>query len=324
MIYNVLGNSELKVSALTLGSYHIYDRTTPEQAAELLRAAVDAGINWFDVGHYTSAAHPEERVSTTDIRFARARAAAGIARSDYIHTEKLWYGGPRPTFKAQFAESLPRAEVDYADLAIYNPDTAYYFDTPVDMEDIVCQMAGLIEIGWAKHWGINHATPSEVRQACEFAAREGMPAPTVLQLPYSAVARKMAEDCELEAVAAEYHLAYQASNTLAVGVLAGRPAAQAERPLGPDALTEHAGAVAAEFAALAASVDATPAQLAIAFALSHPMVANALVGVSKLEQLRDNLGALDVLERLGRSGIRDLLAQLPQNEREWAVGQIAD
>ncbi|NMM98396.1 aldo/keto reductase [Bifidobacterium olomucense] len=333
MQYNTLGNSGLKVSAISLGSYHIYDRMSQDEIEELLSYAVKHGVNWFDVGHYTSAVNSLERVSTTDIRFGFAREAAGIKREDYIHTEKLWYGGPRPRFKVQLAESLPRAQVDYADLVIENPDTAFYYQR-VDqlnaysakhmMMDIVVQMADVIEAGLAKHWGINHATPEQVRFACEFADREGMPKPTVLQIPYNAISRNMAEDKELVKVAQEFDLAYQASNVLAVGVLAGRRIEDAKRPLGPSHMMQAAEKDMSRFRDLAESFGASSAQLAIAFCLSNPQVASTLVGTSKLSQLEDNIGAIDLLERVGADKIRAALADLPQNEHQLKVGDVDD
>lgn len=324
MEYRILGHSGLTVPVIALGSFHVYDRMSHDDITELLRRAHAAGINWFDVGHYNSAAFPENRVSTTDIRFGYAREAAGIARASYIHTEKLWYGGPRASFKAQLAESLPRAQVDFADIVIENPDTAYSFGTPNDMIDITTQMAGVIEAGLAKHWGINHATGAEIRQACEFAAKEGMPLPTVLQIPYSAIARRMGEDAEIEAVAADFNIAYQCSNVLAVGVLAGRSAANATRTLGPEGMTRHAEQVSGQFAEIAAGAGGTAAQLAIAFALTHPQSAAVVVGCSSVRQLDDNLGAVDLLQRLGADGVRELVADLPQNDRELAVGQLSN
>jgi aryl-alcohol dehydrogenase-like predicted oxidoreductase len=322
MTRNRLGRSGLQVSPLSLGSYHVYDRLPFDDVVELLRTAHAAGVNWFDVGHYTSGAFPEARVSDTDIKFGWAREAAGIAREDYVHTEKVWYGGPRPTFKAQMAESLPRARVDYADIAIYNAGSAYHAGETVDMRNVATQMAGLIEVGWTRHWGINLAWPAEVREVCEFAAAEGLPLPTVMQIPYSAIARDMAEDPELAPVLEEFDIAVQATNSLAVGVLAGRPPAQATRIVGQEWLTDWAVGVIEEFGALADAAGATKAQLALAFALTGPRVASVLAGTSSLAQLRDNLGALDLLERLGPAGVRAAVADLTQHPDQAQVGAV--
>ncbi|MFF4417163.1 aldo/keto reductase [Streptosporangium sp. NPDC001559] len=322
MRYHSLGVNGPKVSALSIGSYHTYDRMRHEDIVEFLTTARNAGVTWFDVGHYTSAARPDDPVSETDMRFAAARDAAGIAREDYFHTEKLWYGGPRPSFRDQLAESLPRARVDAADCVIYNPDTAYYFQTVVDMKDIVRQMAGLVEAGLTRYWGINHATPAEIDEACAYAHQEGMPLPSVLQLPYSAIARKMGEDSELAEVMERWDLVIQTTNVLAVGVLAGRRAAGSERPLGPTGMTRHAEKVRDAFAARAEELGATAAQLAIAFALTHPRTASVLFGASSVEQLKANLGALDLVNRLGTEGVRAAVADLPQNPDELRVGEI--
>ncbi|MEU5692028.1 aldo/keto reductase [Actinosynnema sp. NPDC020468] len=310
------------MSALSIGSYHTYDRMAHEDVVELLRAARAAGINWFDVGHYTSSARPDDPVSETDLRFAAARDAAGIAREDYFHTQKLWYGGPRPSFRDQLAASLPRSGVDAADCVVYNPDTAYHFGTAVDMPAIVREMADLVEAGLTTYWGINHATPAEVDQACAYADAEGLPRPSVLQLPYSAIARRMAEDPELAAVVERWDLVFQPTNVLAVGVLAGRRAERSERPLGPSGMTRHAEHVNELFARRAEGLGATAAQLAIAFVLSHPRTASALVGVSGVEQLRANLGALDLLAKVGADGVRAAVADVPQNPDELVVGQL--
>ncbi|MDR1825079.1 MAG: aldo/keto reductase [Bifidobacteriaceae bacterium] len=316
MEYNQLGNSDLQVSRLALGSFHVYDRMTMDEVVELLLAARAAGINWFDVGHYTSGVNVEDRVSTTDIRFGWAREQAGIKREDYIHTQKLWYGDPRPTFKAQLAESLPRAQVDYADLGIYNPGTAGYFGQKSDMKDIVTQFAHLIDIGWLHYWGFNHAYPWEIREAIEFADKEGMPKPIMMQIEYNAVTREMAEDPALMEVAKEFNLSYQVTNTLGVGVLLGRPAEAATRPTGYGKMDAAAAKASEQFKAIAASVDATPAQLAIAFALTHPLAITALFGASKLSQFQDNMGGPALLERLGADVVRDLLKDLPQDPEQ--------
>ncbi|MDR1825080.1 MAG: aldo/keto reductase [Bifidobacteriaceae bacterium] len=321
MEYRTLGNSQLQVSVLSLGSAHIYDRLTMDEVVALLQAAIAAGINWFDVGYYTSETNPERPVSTTDFRFARGIELAGIKREQYYQTSKLWYGGKRPTFKAQLAQALPRANTDYADVAIYNPATAHHYGQKVDMKAITEQMAGLVADGWIRQWGINHAWPSEIREACEFAVKEGMPLPCCMQVPYSAVAREMMEDPDLLEVSNDFDLAFQVSNPLAVGVLAGRPRAQATRHLGQAPLAAHAEAILPQLTALAESVGATKAQLVLAFATTYPRTASVLFGCRGTAQLEEDLGALDLLARLGADGVRDLLKDLPQNPEQAKVDE---
>ncbi len=314
-----LGWSGEQVSALGLGSYHTYDRVPHDELVQLVRSAAAAGLNWFDLGHYVSSAHPDDPVSQTDLRFAAARDDAGLARNEFFHVQKVWYGGSHLSFREQLALSLPRARVDAADCVIYNPGAAYDNDQPVVMSDIVERMAELVDDGLTRYWGINQAHPDEIDRACEDAAARGLPLPVVLQEPYNVIQRRMCEQPAKVAVMERWRLALQPTNVLAVGILAGRAAATADRPLGPDVMTAHAEKVSASYAHAADAVDATGAQLAIAFALANPHTACVLFGVSSEAQLRDNLGAIALLDRLGAGGVRDAVSGIAQNPDELDV-----
>lgn len=314
-----LGWSGEQVSPLGLGSYHTYDRMEHDELVELVRTAAAAGLNWFDLGHYVSSKHPDDPVSTTDMRFAAAREDAGLARSDFFHVQKVWYGGSHLPFREQLALSLPRARVDAADCVIYNSGAAYDNDQPVVMEAIVESMADLIGAGLTRYWGINQAYPDDIDRACAYAHERGMPLPVLLQEPYNVIQRRMCEQPAKVAVIEKWDLALQPTNVLAVGILAGRRAAGAQRPLGPDVMTAHAETVVDAFESAAAGVGATPAQLAIAYVLANPHTANVLFGVSSAAQLRENIGAAEVLERLGVEAVRAAVAGIPQNPDELDV-----
>ncbi len=314
-----LGWSGEQVSALGLGSYHTYDRMPHDELVELVRVAAAAGLNWFDLGHYVSSAHPDDPVSQTDLRFAAARDDAGLSRHDFFHVQKVWYGGSHLSFRDQLALSLPRARVDHADCVIYNPGAAYDNAQPIVMTDIVERMAELIDAGLTRYWGVNQAHSHEIDRACSYAAERGLPLPVILQEPYNVIQRRMCERPDKVAVMTRWQLALQPTNVLAVGILAGRPAAAATRPLGPDVLTAHAEKVAEHFAHAAAAVGASRAQLAIAFALANPHTACVLFGASNLTQLHDNLGALALLDRLGADGVRDAVSGIDQNPDELDV-----
>ena len=129
-----------------------------------------------------------------------------------------------------------------------------------------------------------------------------MPGPTATQPPYSLVTREIVEDPDMRRLAADRGVAIVASYTLAGGILtgkydadpdAGRAAGTLEQPrVAPGATAGR------ELAALAADIGAEPASLAMAFALLNPSVTTVLFGATRPEQIRANLGALELAVRL--------------------------
>ncbi|GAA1969223.1 aldo/keto reductase [Microbacterium deminutum] len=306
----------VEVSALSLGSYHTYDRMEHDQIVEFLRSAVDSGVTFYDVGYYAPAAIRDYPGSDTDVRFAAARVEAGIRRDEYFHSQKLWYGPTAPRFVDQLAISLPRAGVDAADCVVYNASGAYYFREFVDLKDIATQMAGLVQSGLTKFWAIDVITASELDELCSFADKEGLPLPAFLQTPYSLVAREWVEGTEMVDVLTKWNVPLQPNNVLGFGLLAGKDASNSGRPMGPTHLTEHAELVSAQVAAAAESVNATPAQLAIAFALANPQTLSVLFGASSTAQLEEDLGAVDLFVREGADRIREVVSSVPQDPEQ--------
>ncbi|MFD0634841.1 aldo/keto reductase [Catenulispora yoronensis] len=160
-------------------------------------------------------------------------------------------------------------------------------------------MGELIRAGRADHWGFNNWAAEDVVTACEFARREGLPLPQLAQLKYSVVRRSVADGEPYRRIFEDYGVSLQASDVFEGGLLAGN--ATPNRRIGMDTggIREQITTAAPQIAALAADLDATPAQLALAFCLTHPATATVLFGASRLTQLQDNLGALDLLARHG-------------------------
>ncbi len=111
-------------------------------------------------------------------------------------------------------------------------------------------------------------------------------------------------------------LALQASDVFEGGILAGKLAPQ--RKIGADVggIRERIVAAYPEVERIAAACGATPTQLGLAFALANPATANVLFGVSRGEQLEDNLGALALLDRVGVPALREATAAL------WLDGRL--
>lgn len=293
-----LGPGGPEVPVFALGSWNTWDRMTPDDAVALIRRAQEVGAAFFDVAHYDMGPHAEN--ARTDILFGEAVRAAGLSREDYLLCGKLWlWEYPERTFADQLRVSLGRIGVERADLVVVGD----YFGE-LDVARVVRDVAAEIAAGRFDTWGVNNWTIRDVRTALEVAEAEGLTPPTFAQLKYGLVRRTMAEGSFYGELFADGRLALQASDVFEGGILAGKLAPA--RKIGADVggVRERIVAAYPEVERIAASFGATPTQLGIAFALAHPATANVLFGVSRIEQLEDNLGALDLLDRVGVDALR--------------------
>jgi aryl-alcohol dehydrogenase-like predicted oxidoreductase len=281
----------MKLPPLALGSWHVWDRVPFDDAVAIVRRALDSGVNLLDVGVYGGADGPG---SFTDVIVGRIVAASGVRRDAWLLAEKLWLDGwPAEPLAAQLDRALLRVGCDYADLGMVA-------DVPPGtvMEALVGELAELVRVGKLRGWGVCNWRAAEVR-----AAEALGHAPALAQLKYSVCRRTVVEGEPYGAIFAGGVL-LQASDVLEGGILAGK--AQPARPIGrdPGGVREEIVAAAPLLRTVAAELGASPARLAIAFCLANPATANVLVGTSSLEQLEDNLGALELLEREGAATIR--------------------
>ncbi|MGH9043940.1 MAG: aldo/keto reductase [Acidimicrobiales bacterium] len=320
--YRRIGQSGPEVSEMCVGSYHTYDRMEFEEVVEFLKVAVGAGINFFDVGHYTSAAHPDVPVSRTDVIFGKAKKAAGLRRSEYVHTQKLWYGGTRPSFAQQLDASLPRSGVEMADIVVVNPASAYYFATEVDIPNLVRELAVLISWGRIRSYGLNMLSAEHIALAWSTAEEENLPGPALIQIPYSISQRYFAEDPRLLEIIGDGRTTLEPTNLLETGVLAGRSASEGrERPLGAVNPVQDAQAAMGAVAGVAETFECTSAQLALAFGLCHPLTSSVLFGASSIAQLRENLGAADLYHEVGARAISGAVRDIPH---DMTVRKVTD
>lgn len=299
-----LGPGGPEVPVFALGSWNTWDRMEFDDAVSLIRRAHEVGAAFFDVAHYNMGPHAEN--AKTDLIFGEAVRASGLARSDYLLCGKLWlWEYPATTFADQLATSLDRIGVDKADLVVVGD----YFGE-VDVRAIVTDVAAQIAAGRFDSWGVNNWAIDDVRLAIDFARDEGLTPPTFAQLKYGLVRRTMAEGSHYGELFRSGALALQASDVFEGGILAGKLAPS--RKIGADVggIRERIVAAYPRVQEIAAALDATPTQLGLAFVLAHPATANVLFGVSRAEQLEDNLGALEVLDRVGADALRAATEEL--------------
>ena len=270
-----IGTSELEASVFSLGSWHTYDRMDFADAVTMIRTAVDAGVNLFDVGVYAA---PDMPPVFTDVIFSAIVRAAGLERSEWMLSSKLWLESVGDDgFRPQLESALFRVGAEHADLVILGDLRR----DDLALRDIVLDLARLAEAGLIRAWGVNNWSATTVQQLI---------------------------DGEPFARLWEQGLTLEASDVLEGGILAGNVAPS--RGIGRDPGEIRAAIVAhvPAFAELARSLDATPAQLAIAFTLTHPALTTTLFGATSVAQLNANLAAADLVERVGATWLRELVA----------------
>ncbi len=290
------------VPPLGLGSWHTWNRMEFDEAVAVVRRAVDAGAGLFDVAYYNMGPHPDD--SPTDLIWARAIREAGIARDEYVYSGKLWlWDYPEQDFTHQLTVALDRVQLESADTAVIGDYLS------IDIPAVVTDVAEQVRAGRLGSWGTNNWPIADFCAAREFALKEGMPLPTFVQLKYGIARRAMAEGSHYGELFRSGELALQASDTFEGGILAGKKATQREIGADPGGIRQSIRDAADEVTRISGEFGATPAQLGIAFCLTNPAVANVLFGASRLSQLEDNLGALELVQRHGEE-IRSAVAHL--------------
>jgi len=308
MDYRRLGRSGLKLSAVSLGSWVTFSYQVDERAAgELMAAAYDAGINFFDNAE-VYAGGESERIMGSALR------RLGWPRDTYCVSSKAYWGGDLPTqrglhrkhlFDACHA-ALARLQVDYLDLYFcHRPD----LETPI--EETVRAMDDLVRQGKVLYWGTSEWSAQQIQEAWGTARQYGMTPPTMEQPQYNMLHRDRVER-EYHRLYAEIGLGTTTWSPLASGILTGKYAGGVpqgsrfeledyrwlrERSLDSESGRE-AVRKAAEIAGIACELGLTPAQLAIAWCLRNPNVSSVILGASRVEQLRENLVALEAVDRI--------------------------
>ncbi len=299
------------VSVLSLGSWHTYDRMAFEDSVAMVRHAVDLGINLFDVGVYGFPGHPPV---FTDVLFSAIVRAAGIARDDYLLSAKLWLEPyPEMSMREQLERALFRVGTDHADLVILGDIRR----DDLDMGKLAADLAELEVEGLIGCWGVNNWSATAIRTIRDHALQAGSPGPQIAQLKYSPCRRSIPDGSPFAQVFAE-GITMQASDVLEGGILAGNKNPAREIGRDPGGIRERIIEAADGIAAVAAELEVTPAQLCVAFTLTHPSVSTVLFGATRMQQLVDNVAALELLDKVGSERLRELLAPF------WVDGDVVN
>lgn len=320
MIYRSLGRSGLQVSALSFGAWVTFGKQIGDPVAKkLLHTAYDAGINFFD----NAEAYADGRA---EVVMGAILKKSGWRRSSYLVSSKAFFGceddKPNQTglSRKHLVEAchaaLARLQVDYLDLYYcHRPDPATpILETCRAMHDLITQ-------GKVLYWGTSEWSAAQLTEAYHLCTQHNFHAPTTEQPQYNLFHRTRVEK-EYAPLYRDHGLGTTIWSPLASGLLTGKYNAGVPKNSRLDApgmewlrdlilndpTTPKKLAVVPKLAALADELGTTLPRLAIAWCLKNPQVSTVILGASRPEQITENLGALDLVEKLTPAVMKRLTA----------------
>lgn len=310
MEYRRLGNSGLKVSVLSYGSWVTFSNQADVDAAvEMMAYAYDNGVNFFDNAEVYAHGKSEEIMG-------RALERLNWPRDSYAVSSKVRWGAVPNPKPMQFGlsrkhvveachQAIERMQCDYLDLYFcHRPDP----DVP--MEEVVRAMTELIQRGLVFYWGTSEWSAQQLMEAHSVARQYNLIPPTMEQPQYNMFHRYRFE-VEYGRLYDTIGLGTTIWSPLASGILTGKYndgipedsrmnlegygwlRKMLESEEGQQRLQK-----VRELTAVAEELDTTMARLAIAWCVKNPHVSTVILGASKVSQLEDNLRALDLVPQL--------------------------
>lgn len=305
MFYRRLGRAGIKLSVLSLGSWVTFHTQVDAAAAvEMMKAALDAGVNFFDNAEAYARGKSEEVMGA-------AIKQLGLRRSSYLVSTKFYWGLKRGVNEDHTLNrkrllegidgSLERFGLDYVDLIFcHRPDP----ETPI--EETAHAMHNIVESGRAMYWGVSEWPADDIRAAWDLCDRHGWHRPAMEQPEYNLLHRERVEK-EYLRLYEDIGLGTTTWSPLASGLLTGKynngiPKDSRAALKGYDwlreGITEEKIHQVRKLARIAKEVGATPAQFAIAWCARNEHVSTVITGASRVEQVHENLKALEVLPKL--------------------------
>jgi voltage-dependent potassium channel beta subunit len=307
MRYRYLGRSGLQVSELSFGSWVTFgSQVDIDLAVKLMTTAYDAGVNFFDNAEVYSAGQAEEIMGA-------ALKKTGWKQTDLVLSTKIFWGGEGPNERGLsrkhiiegMDKSLMRMGLEYVDLVFaHRPD----MHTPI--EETVRAFNHLIAQGKAFYWGTSEWSAQQIMEAYGIARREHLIPPLMEQPQYNMFHRERFE-VEYQRLYSEIGLGTTIWSPLASGLLTGKynqgiPDDSRANLKGYEWLRKRFTDEAAReniqkvilLGEVADNLGCSTAQLALAWCLLNPNVSTVITGASRVEQVEENMKALDVVDKL--------------------------
>jgi voltage-dependent potassium channel beta subunit len=295
MKYRKLGKYGIKVSELSLGAWLTYGNSVDgKRTKDIVRAALDAGINYIDIADIYAKGEAERVVG---------KAIEGITRSDLVISSKVFWpmsenvndkGLSRKHIFESVEKSLKRIGTDYLDLYF-----CHRFDKDTEIEETVRAMSDLVAQGKVLYWGTSVWEADQIERAVGEARVQRAHLPAVEQPRYNMLDRHI-EDAILP-TCAHSGMGVVVWSPLAQGILTGKYNDGVPKGTrGADTMwlaghiTEENLGKVRKLTVMAKESGMTIGQLALAWILRRPEISSAIVGATSVAQLKENLAGCEV------------------------------
>jgi aryl-alcohol dehydrogenase-like predicted oxidoreductase len=330
MQYKTLGDTGLLVSTLcfgtmTFGGVGFWKNVgTVDQsgADELIKASFDAGINFFDTADVYSEGQSEKT-------FGQSLKNLGIARKDVVIATKVFgrtgpgqndVGASRGHVMDAVDASLRRLQIDYIDLyQIHGNDVI----TPI--EETLRALDTLVNNGKVRYIGVSNWQAWKIAKALGISQFKGLARFDTLQAYYSIAGRDLERDIVPLLEAEKTGLLVW--SPLAGGLLSGKFSRENPKPEGtrrsefdfPIVDKERAWKILDAIAPIAKAHNCSPARVSLAWLLAKPVVTSVIIGAKRLDQLTDNLAAVDLTLSTEEIKLLDDVSALPPEYPGWML-----
>jgi voltage-dependent potassium channel beta subunit len=325
MEYRHLGRSGIQVSALSFGSWVTFGNQMDEgPVQECMAAAYEAGVNFFDNAEVYAS-------GVSETLMGKALKKLGWRRGSYLVSTKFFWGlhnnvNEKNTLNRKrlleaMDGSLQRLQLDYVDLVF-----CHRADRETPIEETVWAMHDIVARGKAIYWGTSEWSAAEIMEAWQIADRHHLHKPVMEQPQYNMLERGKVEH-EYARLYRDIGLGTTTWSPLASGLLTGkyndgipansRATLKGYEWLKPSVTDPKRIEIVRKLVPIAADLGTNMALLALAWCLKNPNVSTVITGASHVDQVRANMKALEVVEKLTpevMQRIEETLGNKPEEE----------
>jgi aryl-alcohol dehydrogenase-like predicted oxidoreductase len=331
MRYKLLGDTGIQVSTICLGTMTFgggegiwakIGASGQAEADELIKASVEAGVNFID----TADVYSEGQSETT---LGQSLKNLGIVRKDLVVATKAFgrtgkgrndAGASRGHIMDAVDASLKRLQTDYIDLyQIHGTDLV----TPI--EETIRALDTLVEQGKVRYIGLSNWHAWRIMKALGISERKGLAKFDTLQAYYSIAGRDL--EREIVPLLEDQKMGLLVWSPLAGGLLSGKFSRENQKPEGsrrsefdfPIVDKERAWKVVDAMRPIAEAHGVSVATVALAYVLAKPFVTSVIIGAKRMDQLKDNLAAAELEMSAAEMKTLDEVSALPPEYPGWMV-----